>query len=144
MRDHIGYTLQFAVRGALLIHQQGCFAVCNGCQVFHGPGGKVRNGEQVQLVAGIGDPIVALKKGERCRRNVLAKSSEMPFPRNGPQAKRGLADHHRFGRLDPAYDECDQVGGHFNCIGEAQYLLLDPHAFRMRSWCWRPRLTLDR
>ena len=62
MGDHIGHALQFAVRGALLIDQQGRFTVCNGAKIFHGPGGKVRNGEQVQFVAGIGDPIVALKK----------------------------------------------------------------------------------
>ena len=47
----------------------------------------------------------------------------MPFPRDGPQAKRGLADHHWFGRLDPAYDERDQVGGHLNRIGEVHDLL---------------------
>ena len=94
MGNHIGHALQFAVRGAVLIDQQGRFTVCNGPQVFHGPGGKVRNGQQVELVAGVWNSIIVLKKGERCRRNVLAKSSEMPFPRDGPQAKRGLADHH--------------------------------------------------
>src|SRR5438105_5600533 len=53
----------------------------------------------------------------------------MLFPRNGPQAKWGLADHHWFGRLDPAYDECDQVGGHLDRIGEADDLLSSSKRF---------------
>ncbi len=62
MSNDIGDSLQLSMRGALLINQQGSFTVRNGAQVFHGPGGKVRNGQQIQLVSGIGDSIIFLKK----------------------------------------------------------------------------------
>ncbi len=46
----------------------------------------------------------------------------MPLAGNGPESKRSLADHCRFGRLDPAYDEGNQVGRHLHGIGEKQHL----------------------
>src|SRR5688572_30038583 len=47
----------------------------------------------------------------------------MLFSGNGPQAKRCSPDHHRFRWLNPAYDECNQVCGHFDRIGEADDFL---------------------
>ena len=130
VRDHIGHALEFRVSRGLPVNQEGVFTKRDRPQVLHGPGGEVRNGEQVQLVTRVRQAVIVLEKPERVGRDLQRESGEVAFPRYAPDPQRCAADLNRVRCLQVAHDEGDQVRGHADRVSEPQNLLSAFDPFR--------------
>ena len=59
MRHDIGDALELGTGGFIGIDQQRGFTKGDGAQILHGAGGEIGDGDQIQLIAGIRDAVVA-------------------------------------------------------------------------------------
>ena len=117
--DHVGHALQLGVRRGPLVHQQRGLAERDGAEVLHGPGGEVGDGEQVELVARIGQAVVVLEVPQRRDRDLLPEGGQPPLAGDAPDADRRVADAAGLGVLELADDERDEVCRHRDRVGEA-------------------------
>ncbi len=130
MRDDVCDAFEFAVGTRPLIDEQRGFAEGNRAQVLHRTGGKIRNGEEVEFVARVGNAVVGLKELQRGGGNVLPEAGEVRFARHGPEPQRGLSDESGSRRFDPADDERNQIRGHPDRVRESHHLLVSFDGFR--------------
>ena len=120
--DHVGDALQLRVRRGGLVDEEGGLAERDGAQVFHGAGGEVGNGEEIQLVAGVRQAVVALEELQRERAGGDAEARQRLLAGHAPDAERRLAHHDGVGGLQLAHDERHEVRGHADGVGEAHRL----------------------
>ena len=130
VRDHIGDTLELGVRRLCLVDEERRLAERDRAQVFHRARREVRDGEQVQLVTGIRQPVVLLEELQRCGADGLAEDGETSLAGDRPHPKRRLADHHRRRRLELADDVGHEIRRHRDGVGEANDFLATLHRFR--------------
>ena len=112
VRDHVGDALELGVRGRRLVHEQRVLAEGDGAQVLHRAGGEVGDGEEIDLVARVGQPVVALEEVEREGADLEREAREVLLARHAPDAERRLADHDRLRRLQLADHEGHEIRGH--------------------------------
>ena len=56
VRDHLGHPLQFGKRSVIVVHEERRLAERDATEVLHRPHREVRQGDQVELRARVGDP----------------------------------------------------------------------------------------
>ena len=83
---HLGHALAGSRRGILRVHQQSGLPIGDRPPVFHGPGGKVWDGDVVQLLQRVGDTEVVVEEGEQFHRCVQGKPPLFLFAPGGPDA----------------------------------------------------------
>src|SRR5262249_23002171 len=120
--DDVGHALLLGVRRLALVDEQRRLTERDGAEVLHGAGRKVRNGEQVELVTGIGQAVVILEEPQRGRADILAEGGELDLAWNAPHPEWRAAHGHRSGGFELADHEGHQVGGHLDRVGEGDGL----------------------
>ncbi len=120
----VGDPLHLRMRRAVPVDQQRRLAERDGPEIFHGARGEIGDRQEIQLVAGVGDPIVVLEVAQRRRRDVLPEGGEVRFARHGPEPDRGAPDQGRRGGFDPSHDEGHEIGRHLDGVRKAEHLLI--------------------
>src|ERR1035437_587183 len=115
-------TLELGARRGFFVGEQSGLAKGNRAQIFHRARGEIRNRDQVELVAGILEPVVAGKIFERERANLPRPTGQRLLAGNVNDPER-RARIDRRGRIELADDERDQVGGHRDRLLEDDLLL---------------------
>ena len=107
---HFGHALPGAGRRVVRVHQQGGFAVGYAAPVFHGAGGKVGDGQMIQLGQRVADAEVVVEKRQQFDRGVQRKLA-LPFLAPGrPDADDGAIGR-LFGNLrQVAHHKGEQIG----------------------------------
>ncbi len=111
-----------AWEAAPVVDEQGGLPEGDGAEVLHGAGREVGDGQQVELVAGIGQAVVVLEVPQRGHRDLLAEGGQRPLAGHAPHAQRRVAHAARLGVLQLADHEGDQVRRHLDGVGEAHDL----------------------
>ena len=75
--DDVGDSLLLGVRARLRVDEQRALAERDAAEVLHRPGGEVGKGEQVELVARVGDPVVVLEPAQGERPDLEAEAGQV-------------------------------------------------------------------
>ena len=112
-------TRSISARAAVRVDQQGRLAEDDAAEVLHGAGGEVGHGDEVELVAGVGNREVVGEELDRVDRHVECRPGEAaPCPRvHDPQREHRA--RHGLGRLQVADHERHEVRRHFMVGAEA-------------------------
>ena len=103
----------------------------DAAEVLHGPEGEVGDGDQVELVARVGDAVVVGEVVEAEGPDLERVAGEVALADGVDDAEVDAARRDRVGDLEGADDEGDQVGRHDHGVGE-----VDPRPGRRRA-VWR-------
>ncbi len=110
MSDHVDRSLLLALARPLGIEEQEDLPEGDGAEVLHGTGGEIGNGEQVELVARIGNAEILLEMGEREHGRIHGEVDQMSLAGHVDDANGRGADVHRLARLERADHEGQEVG----------------------------------
>ena len=77
VRHHVRHPLELCARRSVGIDQQRRFAKGYRAEIFHRAGGKVRNRDQIQFVAGIGNAVVSAEMFQRSLADIDGEGREM-------------------------------------------------------------------
>ena len=90
--DDVGDELLLALRRRRRVDEQQALAERDAAEVLHRPGGEVGQGEQVDLVAGVGDAVVVLEPAQGERADVEAEAGEVALAGHVDDAQRDAVD----------------------------------------------------
>ena len=102
-------TLLLAVRARGRVDEQHALAERDAPEVLHRPGGEVGEGEEVDLLARIGDAVVVLEPAQGERPDVEGEAGQVGLAGDVVHAQRDAVDVDRVGGLERADDEGDEV-----------------------------------
>ncbi len=118
VRHYVRHPLELGARGFLAIDQQRGFAKRDCAQVFHRSRGEIGNGDQIQLVSGIGNAVIAAEMFQRSLADVDGEAAKMLFSGHRAYPERRLASHDGLGRFKFPDDKTDQIGRHLYRVGK--------------------------
>ena len=81
VRDHVGDTLELGAGRLVLVDEERGVAEGDAAQVLHRTGGEVRNGDEVDLVAGVGDVEVLGEEAQGERADLQRELGQGELPR---------------------------------------------------------------
>jgi hypothetical protein len=119
VREHTPDPLDRLHRGRLRIGQQVDFAIKNRGGVLHGAGGEVGHRDDVELLKGIGDRVVAVVVAEDPLGGVERQRAEPRFVRRRAHTNRHLAGS-SLEALKIANCHGHQIRRHFRRLSERQ------------------------
>ena len=113
----------------------------DAAEVLHGAEGEVGDGDEVELVAGVGDAEVVGEVAQRERADLEREGGEVALAGRADDAQRRAVDVDRLGDLERADDERHQVGRHRHRVGEAHRRAArrPPASSADLGARWRPR-----
>ena len=111
-------TSLLAVRARRRVDEQQALAERDAAEVLHRPGGEVRQGEEVDLVARVGDAVVVLEPAQGEGADVEGEAGQVGLAGNVIHAQRDAVDVDRAGGLQRADDEGHEVAAHHHRVGE--------------------------
>ena len=117
--DDVGDDLLLAVRARGGVDEQQALAERDAPEVLHRPGGEVGQGEEVDLLAGIGDAVVVLEPAQGEGTDVEGEAGQVSLARNVVHAQRDAVDVDRLGRFERPDDEGDEIAAHHHRVAEA-------------------------
>ena len=116
--DDVGDQLQLAHRGRRRVDQQDALPERDAAQVLHGAGCEVGQGQEVDLVARVRDPVVVLEPAQRERADVQPEVGEVGLAGDVDHTQRDAVDVDRVRRHERADDERHEVCAHHHRVGE--------------------------
>ncbi len=132
--DDVGDELLLVLRARRRVDEQQVLAERDAAEVLHRAGGEVGEGDQVDLVARVGDAVVRPgTSAGRTRRHRAPNAGEVALAGHVDDAQRDAVDVDGVGHLERPDDEGDEVGAHHHRVGEADHGAVRPR------WCVRPR-----
>ena len=123
VRDHVGHALELRPGRLVLVDEERRVAEGDAAQVLHGAGGEVRDGDEVHLLARVGDVEVVGEEAQRERADLEGELGQGLLPGRADHAEGHTVDVDGLGRLELADDEGHQVGRHLHRGGEADAAL---------------------
>ena len=109
---HVDHPFDLVARRRGGVNEQSGLSEGDQTQVLHGPEGEVRDGDQVEFVAGIGDAEVVGEVAQRERGHLFGKGGEVGLAGGVDDANRRAVDVHRVSGLKGSDDEGHEVGRH--------------------------------
>ncbi len=103
---------------ALRIDQEEGFAEGDAPQVLHGPEGEVGDGEEVELLGGVGDAEPIGKEAQGVSGSLQGERRQIFLARYVDDPDRRAVDVDRWGGLEVSDDEGHEVGRHHHRVGE--------------------------
>ena len=116
--DHVGDDLELGLTRARRIDEEEDLAEGHAAEVLHGAEGEVGDGQEVDLVTGVGDVVVVGEPLEGMDGDVERERGQFGLPRSVHDAHRDAAGIDRFGDLQRTHDEGDEIGRHPHGLGE--------------------------
>ena len=101
------------------VDEQQDLAEGDAAEVLHGAEGEVGDGDEVELVARVGDAVVVGEEAQAERADLEGEVGEVALAPRVHDPQRGAVDVDRLGDLERADDERHQVGRHRHGVGEA-------------------------
>ena len=115
---HLSDSLPGARRGVIRVHQQSGFPISDAAPVFHRSGGKVGDGNMVQLLQGVGYAEVIVEEGQHSRRSFQGETALFLLASGGPNTYPGVVDCFLFNVGQVSDDKGHKVGGHNRSPGK--------------------------
>ena len=106
------------------VDQEGGVAERDAAQVLHRTGGEVRNGDQVDLVAGVGDVEVLREEAQRERADLQRELRQRELAGGADHPERHAVHVDGLGHFELADHERHQVRRHLHGRGEPDALLV--------------------
>ena len=119
--DDVGDALLLAVRARGRVDEQGALAERDAPEVLHRPSGEVRQTEEVDLVAGVGDPVVVLEPAQGEGPDVEGESRQVTLAWDVIHPQGDAIDVDRVSGFQAPDDERHQVGAHDDRVAEADH-----------------------
>jgi hypothetical protein len=116
--DDIGDVLLLHLGGGGRIDEEQRLAERDAADVLHRAGREVGQGEQVDLPARVGDPVVVLEPLEGERADLEPEGGEVALARDVDDAQRHTADVDRFGGLEVTDHHRHEVRRHHDRVLE--------------------------
>jgi hypothetical protein len=116
---HVGDPGELGLGDGIGVDEQERLPEGDGPEVLHGAGGEVRQGDQVALVARVGDRVVVGEPAQAEGPELQRVGGEVLLPRHVDHSQRGAVDVDRLGRHQRSDHERHQVGAHGDGVGEA-------------------------
>ena len=114
VRDDVGHPLELGPGRLLLVDQEGGVTEGDAAQVLHRAGREVRYGDQVDLVAGVGNVEVVREEAQRESADLQGEFGQGQLPRGAHDPQRHAVHIHGLGHLELADDERHQVRRHLH------------------------------
>ena len=95
MRHHIGDVLQLGLGGELGVDQQQGLAVGDAARVLHGALREVGQRDHVDLLVGVGQPVVLAEEPQREHRGIQREAGEVALARHVNHPDRHAVDLER-------------------------------------------------
>ena len=116
--DDVRHAHPLGLRRLLRVEEQQHLAEGDATQVFHGPEGEIGNGDEVQLLAGVGDVVIRGKMTQGEGADLQREFRQVPLADGVHDAQRHAIHVHRLGGLERADDKGHEVGRHFHGVVE--------------------------
>ena len=120
--DHVGDVGSSAWVVPGRVDEQQDLAEGDAAEVLHGAEGEVGHGDQVELVARVGDAVVVGEVAQAEGADLERVAGEVALARRVHDAQRRAVDVDRLGGLEGPDDERHQVGRHHHGVGEADHV----------------------
>ena len=115
---HIGHQLLLVLRACLRVEQKQRLAAGDAPEVLHRASRKIGQGDHVDLLAWVGDAVVALEPLECNSPNVERQRGEMRLSGHVNDSQGCAGNIDRFGGFKLAHDDGDQIRTHRKCVVE--------------------------
>ncbi len=117
MVDDVGGPLEFGLACVGRVDDQQHFAERHAAEVFHRTEREVGDGDQINLVGGVGDCVVVGKPVEGCGGDIESERGAVALTGAVDDADGHAARMDRFGGLQRPDDKSDEVGRHHHRRG---------------------------
>ncbi len=115
----VGDTLELGAGRLVLVDEQRGVAEGDAAQVLHGTGGEVRNGDEVHLVAGVGDVEVLREEAQGERADLQGEPGQGELPRRADDPQRHAVHVDGLGDVELSDHERHQIRRHLHGGSEA-------------------------
>jgi hypothetical protein len=121
--DHVGHPLELEAGRDVAVDEQRRLPEGHGAEVLHGAEGEVGHGDEVELVAGVGEPEVVGEVAEGVGADLEGEVPQARLARHCGDAQRDTVHLDRLGELEGADHEGDEIGRHAHRLGERDLTL---------------------